>query len=243
MGGYRYSFVFFHILDLQKVIEGGPWTFEQSLLVYHRLQPNEDPHLVPLNSMDIWLQVYDVPKGLVLDKVLQSIGNYVGNFVKTDPMNTKEPWRLYVRVRVTMDVTKPLKRRMKIKREGGVWNWVNFKYERLSLFCFVCGRMGHSDRDCEVVYVNPNKEIDRAYGVWLRAPGKNVKNQVQASRWLRNGRDGGQAWGLHERQKMASTTAYGSQRAEAQFMETEDGISEISGKEKGICVVKKTPRK
>lgn len=65
LGGYRYSFVFFHILDLQKVLDGGPWTFEQSLLVYHRLQPNEDPHLVPLNSMDIWLQIYDVPKGLV----------------------------------------------------------------------------------------------------------------------------------------------------------------------------------
>lgn len=134
LGGYRYSFVFFHILDLQKVIEGGPWTFEQSLLVYHKLQTNEDPYLVLLNSMDIWLQVYDIPKGLVSDKVLQSIGNYVGGFVKTDPMNVKEPWRSYVRVRVTMDVTKPLKRKMKIKREGGAIKWVNFKYERLNLF-------------------------------------------------------------------------------------------------------------
>lgn len=234
MGGYRYSFVFFHILDLQKVIDGGPWTFEQSLLVYHRLQLNEDPHLVPLNSMDIWLQLYDVPKGLVSDKVLQSIGNYVGDSVKTDHMNIKEPWRLYVRVRITMDVTKLLKRRMMIKRDGGVWNWVNFKYENLSLFCFVCGKMGHSDRDCEVVYANPHKEIDRAYGVWLRAPGKNVRNQAQASRWLRNGRDGGHAWGIHERQEKASTTAYGSQRAEAQFIETEDLIFEIPGNEKGI---------
>lgn len=156
------------------------------------------------------MQVYDVPKGLTSDKVLQNIGDYVGNFVKTDPMNVKEPWKLYFRIRVIMDITKPLKRRMKIKRD------VNFKYERLSLFCFVCGRMGHSDRDCEVVYANPHKEIERAYGVWLRAPGKNVRNQVQASCWLRNGRDGGQTWEFHECQKNASTTAYDSRMAEAQ---------------------------
>lgn len=96
--------------------------------------------------------------------MFQSISNYIENFVKTNPMNIKEPWRLYVQVRVTMDVTKPLKRRMNIKRDGVVWNWVNFKYERLNLFCFVCGKMGHSNRDCEVVYDNPHKEIDRAYG-------------------------------------------------------------------------------
>lgn len=30
LGEHRFSFVFFHKLDLQKVVEGGPWTFEQS---------------------------------------------------------------------------------------------------------------------------------------------------------------------------------------------------------------------
>lgn len=34
---FRYSFVFFHMPDLQKVREGGPWTFEQSMLVFHHL--------------------------------------------------------------------------------------------------------------------------------------------------------------------------------------------------------------
>lgn len=34
IGGYQYSFVFYHPLDLQKILDGGPWTFEQNLLVY-----------------------------------------------------------------------------------------------------------------------------------------------------------------------------------------------------------------
>ena len=33
LGGSRYSFVFYRIFDLQKVLECGPWSFEQSMLV------------------------------------------------------------------------------------------------------------------------------------------------------------------------------------------------------------------
>lgn len=55
LDGHGYSFIFYHILDLQKVIEGGPWTFEQSLLLYHKVEANEDAHLVKLNKMEIWV--------------------------------------------------------------------------------------------------------------------------------------------------------------------------------------------
>lgn len=59
---------------------------------------------------------------------MQSIGNHVGSFVKTDPANIKGGWRQYVRIRVTLDIDKPLTRRIKLKRQDGSWNWINFKY-------------------------------------------------------------------------------------------------------------------
>lgn len=71
--------------------------------------------------MDVWIQVYDVPMGMMSEKLLQTMGNIIGEFVKSDPMNLIDGWKLYARIRVTMDVTKPLKRRMKVKREGGAW--------------------------------------------------------------------------------------------------------------------------
>ncbi|XP_074363518.1 uncharacterized protein LOC141704100 [Apium graveolens] len=191
LGGQRYSFVFYHVFDMQNVIEGDPWIFEQSLLLLHELKEQEDPSQVLLNKMDIWVQIYDLPRGMISEKIIQSIGNSVGVVVKTDPLNMQGLWKPYMRVRVTMDIGKPLKRRMKLKREGDTWSWINFKYERLSTFCFVCGLLGHSERDCDIVYANPEKVIDRAYGVWLRAPNKNAKNQNTGSKWLRNGPDGG----------------------------------------------------
>lgn len=118
LGGHRFSFVFFHILDMQKVLDAGPWTFEQSLLVYQKLERNEDPHGVNLEKSDIWVQVYDLPKGLVFENVLMNIGNFVGKFVKSDSANFNGGWRMFVRIRVTLDLNKPLKSRMKIKREG-----------------------------------------------------------------------------------------------------------------------------
>lgn len=109
------------------------------------------------------------------ETILRNIGNFVGSFVKADPVNMPGGWRMYMRIRVNMDIGKPLKRRMRIK-EGGDWNWLNLKYERLGTFCFVCGMLGHFERDCSVIYANPEKDIPRVYGVWLRAPTRNSQN-------------------------------------------------------------------
>lgn len=49
--------------------------------------------------------------------------------------------------------------------------------------CFICGILGHVERECSVVYVNPDKEIRKTYGLWLRALNRNVRNNVVA-RWL-----------------------------------------------------------
>ncbi|KAL8125716.1 hypothetical protein AgCh_013105 [Apium graveolens] len=32
LGEQRYAFIFYHILDVRKVLEGGPWSFEHNLL-------------------------------------------------------------------------------------------------------------------------------------------------------------------------------------------------------------------
>lgn len=59
---------------------------------------------------------------------------------------------------------KLLKRRIKIKRESDSWSWLNLKYEQLGTFCFVCGIIGHSEGDCNIVYANPEKVVEKAYG-------------------------------------------------------------------------------
>lgn len=181
--------------------------------------------------------MYDLPKGLSSGNIFKNIGNYVGTFVKTDQANITGGWKMYARIRVTLDLDKPLRRKMKIKREGGDWSWVQFKYERLSTFCFVCGVVGHSDREYGIVYANPDKEIARAYGVWLRAPPKNIKNQNLGAKWLRNGNGDGNAWGSEGSSSKRSTTVQRGGDSSARFMEVDGKISENLGDDGGLTCI------
>lgn len=243
LGNYRYSFVFFHILDLQKVIEGGPWSFEQSMLLCHRLVDNEDPHALPLQEVDIWVELYDIPKGCISELVLKNIGDSFGCYIKSDPMNFNNIWKDHLRIRVTMDITKPLKRRMKLKRDASNWNWINFKYERLGSFCFVCGKIGHSDRDCNIVYANPDKIVERMYGVWLRAP--NRGNKIGAgARWLRrnnvelNQNESCNAnHAATNTSQGASNTSHGDGGRDPRFMDVDGVLREIRGDDEAVRIV------
>lgn len=221
-------------MDLCKVLEGGPWAFEQNMLVYKQVQETEDPHLVSLNEVDIWVQVHDIPSGFISETILKGVGAYVGQYVKSDPANFIGGWKAYVRIRVTLDIMKPLKRRMKIKREGGTWSWINFKYERLGTFFFVCGVIGHTEMECGIVYENPDKVIERAYGVWLRAQNRNSRNNVGA-RWLRNVKGGG---GWSETGKAGgSQTADRGEKISERF-EEHGGIVREKGGDKDAVMVK-----
>lgn len=53
-----------------------------------------------------------------------------------------------MRIRVQIDIRCPLKRKKQVMYCGRCW-YVKFKYERLSLFYFNCGRLRHSDSFCE----------------------------------------------------------------------------------------------
>ncbi|XP_074364697.1 uncharacterized protein LOC141705706 [Apium graveolens] len=224
LGGFQYSFVFYHILDMQRVLEGGPWSFEQNMLVCNQLVEDEDPHNVKLQGADMWIQVYDIPKGFISENVLKNVGNAIGRYIRSDPINFNGMWKEYVRIRVALNVEKPLKRRMKLKRDSNAWNWINFKYERMSSFCFVCGIIGHLERECNVVYVNPEKVVERAYGAWLKAPNRNNKAGPGA-RWLRIGNEGGTRWSANKNIGMGSSnTAYGGRKVDERFMDVDGGI-------------------
>lgn len=233
MGGMRYSFVFFHTLDMQKVLDGGPWSFEQAMLVLHQVKKGEDPLIVPLNQIDMWVQIYDIPRGFLSENILKSVGSSIGTYIKTDPSTFVGGWKQYVRIRVSLNITKPLKRRVKIKREGDGWSWLNFKFERLGTFCFVCGLIGHAERECNVVYAHPGKQVEKAYGTCLRAPNKNMKNNTGA-RWLRNAGEEDGNWGTSSMSD--ASVVHGGQREEEKFMEIDGVIRKVADDMEGIKV-------
>nr|POE50972.1 hypothetical protein CFP56_31126 [Quercus suber] len=53
-----------------------------------------------------------------------------------------------MRVRVELEIDKPLRRGAYIASSEGERLWLTFKYERLPSVCFVCGRLGHDKKHC-----------------------------------------------------------------------------------------------
>lgn len=54
------------------------------------------------------------------------------------------------RVRVWLDITKPLKRFQTVRLKTGTMMKVALKYERLPFFCFLCGLLSHTQKDCSL---------------------------------------------------------------------------------------------
>lgn len=95
-----------------------------------------------------------------------------------------------MRIRIRLDVRKPLKRKKKIKRKNGSEFVVTCKYERLGDFCFVCGLVTHTERFCRKTLDARNDGAVQEWGVWLRAPPRRGGGQG-SSKWLREEDDAG----------------------------------------------------
>ena len=78
----------------------------------------------------------------------------------------------FLRVRVKIDILKPLSQGRKITLDDGSMGWVSFKYERLLNICYWCGCLTHGDKDCDL-WIDSEGTLPveaHQYGAWLRAP-------------------------------------------------------------------------
>lgn len=222
-----YLFQFYHEVDVKRVMEGCPWSFNRRALVMARLKERENPRCVDLNFLELWVQVHDLRIDFISEKILTGIGNYIGKFVKSCPSNFTGAWRDYMRIRVSIDLRMPLKRRMKIKMTGDDWYWVNLKYENVPTFCFICGIIGHSDRFCSKLFEVAGDDIAKPFGSWMRAPFRNQIKPIGA-RWLRNGTDIGETSAGKERKDNDGTNQDPKSTPENMEIIGHGGNSEIS---------------
>ncbi|KAL2897289.1 Zinc finger CCHC domain-containing protein 9 [Bienertia sinuspersici] len=67
-----------------------------------------------------------------------------------------------------LNVNKPLRRTQRIRNREGAIVKIEYKCERLPYFCFLCGLMGHGEKDCDVAIDDEQPKM-MGWGVWIKA--------------------------------------------------------------------------
>lgn len=141
-------------------------------------------------------------------EVGKELGNSLGKFIESDRRTGHSDQAKFMRIRVDLQLDKPLRRGGRIATVDGEKFWVSLKYERLLVFCFLCGRLGHDDKHCQEYKDYQN--ASRQYGDWLYTYGNTKavgdKSRSTSSDGGGEGRfeDGMEGY-IHTTEKISST--------------------------------------
>ncbi len=99
----------------------------------------------------------------------QKIGALVGLVEEVDVNDDEPGWGEYLRVKVMVDLSKPLARgRMLHVQNRSIW--IAFKYEKLPKLCYRCEIIIHGQQGCnrDGSHRSVAKVNDQPYGPWLQ---------------------------------------------------------------------------
>ena len=123
------------------------------------------------------------------EEIGKDIGSKIGRVLEVDKRAMQVDQAKFLRIRVEVLIDKPLRRGGYVKNEEGGRYWVDFRYERLLTFCYICGILGHDEKHCQLIPME--KHSRRQYGEWLKVGGamknegekEKMKLQSKAERW------------------------------------------------------------
>lgn len=170
----------------RRALEDGPWMFDKDLVIVEDYDPGKRLEDYEFNDIPIWVRIFSLPLGMMNEEAAEEIGNIIGRFVEVDAGTDGKAIGKFMRVKVRMNIEKPImrgftleeeddqhkqkqKKKMNIngteeEEEEGLW--CRFEYEFMPDFCYTCGIIGHGEKDCSIKL----KKGERAqFGSWLKA--------------------------------------------------------------------------
>uniref|UniRef100_A0A2N9J2I4 DUF4283 domain-containing protein n=1 Tax=Fagus sylvatica TaxID=28930 RepID=A0A2N9J2I4_FAGSY len=148
MGENTLLFTFEEEADLLRVLSTEAWSYDKYIILFQRVDDDEDVASMTFSSIPMWVQIHGLPLRSLSSEVAMDLGASLGEVEPYDATGEERSGESNPRVRVRLDITKPLCRGRKVRLGKGKSGWLTFKYERLPNFCYVCGLLTHGDKDC-----------------------------------------------------------------------------------------------
>ena len=176
MGHNKVMFIFQNEADAERVLVNGPWSFDKHMIIISRMDDNIPFSKACFDFMSFWVQIHDLPVKLMKKSVCKKIGLTLGSVEQGEDVDEGRTKGNSMRVRVNIDIRQPLCRGRKIGVGGSADQWISFKYERLTNFCYWCGLITHGEKDCDLWLKSRGSLLpeDQQYGTWLRGEPERV---------------------------------------------------------------------
>ena len=105
-------------LDLERVLEFEPLSYDKHLVAFQKATDFEPVPFLDYSCTTFWLQIHNVPEKSLTTKTGEAIGNSLGSVIQVADSEDDGSGGEFLRVRVKIDISKPLPRYCKLCAEG-----------------------------------------------------------------------------------------------------------------------------
>ena len=134
-------------VDLKRVLMNSPWSFDKYLITLHKLGEDEHIQGIRFDEISFLVQIHDLPERRMTKETGVRTGCILREVERVNVPTTGILLGKCIRVRVKIDITKPLCHGRFVKFGGSNSCWVSFHYEQLPIFCYWCSKLNHDEKD------------------------------------------------------------------------------------------------
>ncbi|KAL0320553.1 UNVERIFIED_CONTAM: hypothetical protein Sradi_5316800 [Sesamum radiatum] len=106
---------FNHVVDRDRVLNGDPWFIDKNFIILQKVSVQENPKDVELNWSSFHIFIHGLPIRMMMKEVAEYIRNRLSVFLNFDHAQTQFQWGVKIRIRVSLDICKPLIRALHIR--------------------------------------------------------------------------------------------------------------------------------
>ncbi|PWA54076.1 hypothetical protein CTI12_AA438450 [Artemisia annua] len=136
-----------HDVDLRRVMEDGPWSFERNLVVLKSVENDEEPTETEMMKVPFWIRLINMPISKRDESSIRKIAAKIGDVLEVDDTYFTKGSK-HIRVKVIINIMNPLCRFVNVLNRQNIKVRVHIQYERLPNFCYWCGLLGHTEKEC-----------------------------------------------------------------------------------------------
>lgn len=109
---------FANVDDKKRVLEGRPWVFYGSLFLVEDFDGTIPPSKYTFKKAAFWVRMINLPLGCMGKEIGRKIGETMGTMEVVDTDVDGIEWGEFLRVKILLDLTKPLSRGKKLNIHG-----------------------------------------------------------------------------------------------------------------------------